>query len=270
LDEALQVAATRFGRLSDEQVRAMRRQRRTVATGAAGAGAAALLAAVGGLWLTPRPTAPAPWTRMVATRAGQLGTLRLADGSTVKLNGATRVQVTYHGDRRTARLLAGQAFFDVKHDKARPFTVYAGGSQARVLGTAFDVDLTRRQVALAVYRGAVGFEPRGKPQGAVVRAGYRSSLTSGVASVPVRFNPALPDWRQGWIDTAGMRLDDLVEVLERQDGVRIVRPGEPLASIKVLGRFRTDSPRQLLRAIGEGFGFIVTETPDGLRLAPAR
>lgn len=266
LSEALQTAASRFGRLSDEQVRAMRRQRRTVVTAVASAGAAAVLMLVGAPWLTARPGQPAGWSREVATRPGQQGTLKLADGSTVRLNGATRVQVTYQGDKRTARLLAGQAFFDVKHDTARPFTVYAGGGQARVLGTAFDVDLTRRQVALAVYRGAVGFEPVGTPHGAVVHAGYRSAITGGVASAPARFDAALPDWRQGWIDTAGMRLDDLVEALDRQGAVRIAAPREPLASVKVLGRFRTDNPRQLLGAIGEGFGFTVRETGGGLTL----
>ncbi len=268
LNDALQAAATRFGRLSDEQVRAMRRQRRTVVTAVASTGAAAVLALVGWPLVTARPATPAGWSREVATKAGQQGTLTLADGSTVRLNGATRVRVTYQGDRRTARLLAGQAFFDVKHDAGRPFTVYAGAGQARVLGTAFDVDLTRRQVALAVYRGAVGFEPIGKPHGAVVRAGYRSAIVGGVASAPARFDANLPDWRQGWIDTAGMRLDDLVEALDRQGNVRIARPQGALASIKVLGRFRTDNPRQLLRAIGEGFGFTVREADGKLMLEP--
>ncbi|WP_093066511.1 FecR family protein [Sphingomonas sp. OV641] len=270
LNDALQAAASRFGRLSDEQVRAMRHKRRTATAAVASASAAAVLALVGGPWLTSTPAVPAGWSREVATKAGQQGTLTLADGSTVRLNGATRVQVSYRGDRRTARLLQGQAFFDVRHDKARPFTVYAGAGQARVLGTAFDVDLTRRQVALAVYRGAVGFEPVGKAPGTVVRAGYRSAITGGVASAPARFDAALPDWRQGWIDTAGMRLDDLVEALDRQGNVRIARPAEPLASVRVLGRFRTDNPRQLLGAIGEGFGFTVREQDGRLSLEAAK
>jgi len=168
-----------------------------------------------------------------------------------------------------AELLAGQAFFDVRHDVSRPFVVRAGASETRVLGTAFDLDVTRTQVALAVYRGAVGFDPVGTPRGVVVRAGYRSAVRGGVAAAPTRFDPVLPDWRKGWIDTAGMRLDDLVEILDRQGGVRIARPAEPLASTTVFGRFRTDHPDQLLNAIGSGFGFTVVERQGASTLKTA-
>ncbi|MBW6527279.1 FecR domain-containing protein [Sphingomonas sp. RHCKR7] len=269
LSEALRDAAARCGRLSDEQVRALRRRRRAVAGGIGGLGAA--LGTIGALWLgaaawlTPARPTPA-WTRTLATRAGERGTLTLADGSTVRLNGATRVRVTYRTGERRAELLAGQAFFDVRHDAARPFTVTAGTTSARVLGTAFDLDRTRRQVALSVYRGAVGFDPGGA-RGVVVRAGYRSSIADGAATPPARFDAALPDWRAGWVDTAGMRLDDLIEVLDRA-GARVAAPREPLASTRVFGRFRTDRPRALLGAIGAGFGFGVVERDGELVLEP--
>jgi transmembrane sensor len=93
----------------------------------------------------------------------------------------------------------------------------------------------------------------------------RRSSTCGTT----KFDPVLPDWRSGWIDTAGMRLDDLVEILDRQGGVRIARPPEPLASTTVFGRFRTDRPDQLLKAIGSGFGFTVVEGQGALTLKTA-
>ena len=273
LTDALRTAALHCGRLSDEQVRALRR-RRSVVVAATTAPVVAVLLALG-LRMVPPPAAVAPSPQLFATQAGERATATLADGTTIRLNGATRLQVVYTTAGRSARLLAGQAFFDVRHDAARPFVVRAGASRTRVLGTAFDLDLTRRQVALAVYRGAVGFDPlnpasAGARRGVVVRAGYRSSIRGGVTAVPERFDPGLPDWRQGWIDTAGMRLDDLVEILDRQGGVRIARPAEPLASTTVFGRFRTDHPRQLLAAIGGGFGFAVVERDGGLALEPAR
>jgi transmembrane sensor len=272
LTDALQAAANRYGRLSDEQIRALRRRRQAGVTMAASATGALALAFLSAEWLKPTPTAPAAWQRTLATRAGERGTLKLADGSTVRLSGATRVQVIYAGGRRSARLLAGQAFFDVAHDSARPFTVRARATETRVLGTAFDLDLTQRQVSLSVYRGKVGFDPLGptaKPRGVVVRAGYRSSISAGKATTPTPFDPDLPDWRQGWIDTAGMRLDDLARMLDRQGNVRIATPAEPLASTKVFGRFRTDNPRQLLGATGEAFGFTVVNSGDRLTLRPA-
>ncbi len=269
LADALQTAAMRCGRLSDEQVRSLRRRRRSAIAAVATAPVAIALLFVGGGRFVGNPAAPTVSTRILATRAGERTTVTLADGSTVALNGATRLRIVYADGQRRAELLAGQAFFDVRHDVARPFVVRAGASETRVLGTAFDLDLTRTQVALAVYRGAVGFDPVGAPRGVVVRAGYRSAVRGGVAAAPTTFDPALPDWRKGWIDTTGMRLDDLVEVLDRQGGVRIARPQEPRASTTVFGRFRTDRPHQLLKAIGSGFGFTVVERQGALTLETA-
>ncbi|MBB3695668.1 FecR domain-containing protein [Sphingomonas sp. BK580] len=267
LGDALREAAARCGRLSDDQLRALRRRRRTVTRAAGGVlGAAGALWLAAPAWRSAVAPPPAAWSRTLATRAGERGTLTLTDGSTVRLNGATRVRVTYRAGVRRAELLAGQAFFDVRHDAARPFTVVAGRTSARVLGTAFDLDLTRRQVALSVYRGAVGFDPAGT-RGVVVRAGYRSSIAAGVASAPTRFDANSPDWRAGWVDTDGMRLDDLVEVLDRA-GANVAVPREPLASTRVFGRFRTDRPRALLGAIGAGFGFAVAEHDGELVLEP--
>jgi transmembrane sensor len=157
----------------------------------------------------------------------------------------------------------------VQHDVRRPFVVRAGAGEARVLGTAFDVDLTRRRVALSVYRGAVGFEASGRAAGVVVRAGYRSTLRGGTVAAPAPFDATSSDWRQGWIDTRGMRIDDLVDALGRQSDVAIVPPTGRLAAITVVGRFRADQPRTLLRAIGDEFGFVVVDTPEGLVLKPA-
>ncbi|MEG3162312.1 FecR domain-containing protein [Sphingomonas sp. LB2R24] len=269
LVDALQAAAKRCGRLSDEQVRSLRRRRRSAIAAIATAPVAIALLFVGAGSFSGKPTAAPVSTRMFATRAGERTTVTLADGSTVSLNGATRLRVIYADGQRRAELLAGQAFFDVRHDVSRPFVVRAGASETRVLGTAFDLDLTRTQVALAVYRGAVGFDPVGAPRGVVVRAGYRSAVRGGVAAAPTRFDPVLPDWRKGWIDTAGMRLDDLVEILDRQGGVRIARPAEPLASTTVFGRFRTDHPDRLLNAIGSGFGFTVIQRQGTLTLETA-
>lgn len=265
LDDALAAAANRFGRLSDEQVRALRRRRRTMAAVPAALSAIGLAVLVPSL--LPRDPA-APPGRLFVTRPGAGGTVRLADGSTVRLNGATRIRVTYSDRARAVELLEGQAFFDVRHDAARPFTVHATVGEARVLGTAFDVDLTGQQLVLAVYRGAVGLDAAGTRRGVVVRAGYRSRVSGRTVQAPSSFDPALPDWRSGWIDTDGMRLDELVELLRRRGATAIEQPRGALAAIRIAGRFRVDRPTALLRAIGAGFGFTVAEQNGTLVLKP--
>ncbi len=254
-----------FERLSDADVHAMRARRRQ-RIGMASAAALVLTVGAGGWWGMQPGAAPIR-TEHFATARGQHATIELADGSTLTLDGATRLDVTLAPDRRTVALKAGEAYFDIAHDPARPFTVEAGGSSARVLGTAFDFDLTRGRVDLAVYRGAVRFgSATGDASGQVVRAGWRSRFSDGGASSPKRFDVTREGWRQGWLDTDGMRLGDVVEALNRQGGPVVLPPPAALSEVLIAGRFRLDDPAMLLDAIGDAYGFRVRREGDALRL----
>ena len=268
LAEALADQAA-HGRLSNDDIRAMRAaRRRTMASLAAGV--AVLTLGIAGWHRLPTNIMSAP--PVVAhyqTRRGQQIEVQLADGSTMRLNGATSLDVTLAPDRRDVSLASGEAYFDVAHDPARPFSVHAGDAGARVLGTAFDIDMTRGRVELAVYRGAVGFGSEGADRRAlVVKAGWRSRFRDGAAHAPTRFDVTEQDWRQGWLDTQDMRLGDVIEALNRHGGPLVRTPDTALAAIPLAGRFKLDDPERLLRAIGGAYGFQVRREGEQLILMP--
>lgn len=271
LREALAACAT-SGRLSDAQIHAMRaKRRRTLAKGSAMVALA--IVAGGGWWLADlakiRPVALAH----LETGRGEQRSFRLGDGSTVRLSGATAVDVRLEARARHAVLRRGEAYFDIVHDEARPFAVAAATSTTRVLGTAFDVDLTSGGVKLAVYRGRVRFGPAAPTRAddtVIVPAGWRSQFRRGVAGAPTRFDSAQQDWRAGWLDTDAMRLGDVVETLNRGGGRLIAPPSPALADLPLSGRFRLDQPRQLLEAVGEVYGFSVRDDGHKLRLSTTR
>jgi transmembrane sensor len=268
LSEALEQAAA-FGRLSDGDVRAMRAARRRNATTL---GAVALVSAIGiGTWSSGwfKP-APAPIVAHYETQRGQQRDVRLADGSTLHLSGATSLDVTLDTRQRVVALNQGEAYFDVAHEPKRPFVVHAGDSATRVLGTAFDVDVARGEVKLSVYRGRVRFGSASYDAGSVeVPAGFRSRFSDGVAKAPTRFDATQQDWRQDWLDTDDMRLVDLVDALNRRGGPVVMDPPPGLARITLSGRFKLDNSRQLLDAIGAAYGFDVVKQGDQLRLVAA-
>jgi len=269
LAEALEQAAT-FGRLSDGDIRAMRAaRRRTVTT----LGAVVLVSAAGiGIWSNGwfKPAA-APAIAHYETQRGQQRDVRLADGSTLHLSGATSLDVTLDDHQRMVALNKGEAYFDVAHEAKRPFVVRAGDSATRVLGTAFDVDLGRGEVKLSVYRGRVRFGSASYEAGSVeVPAGFRSRFRDGVAKVPTRFDATQQDWRQDWVDTDDMRLVDLVDALNRRGGPMVMDPPQGLAGITLSGRFKLDNSRQLLGAIGAAYGFDVVQEGSRLKLVAVR
>jgi len=260
LAEALERSAA-IGRLSDGDIRAMRTRRRSGVM----LGLALLVSASGiGGWFA---LDPAPVVRRYETARGEQRDVRLADGSTLHLNGATRVDVQLEGDRRFARLDHGEAYFDVAHDADRPFAVRAGDSEIHVLGTAFDVEMGRGEVKLAVYRGKVRFGGAGAGGRDVdVPAGWRSRFGGGAASEPKRFDATREDWRRGWLDTDDMQLTELIDALNRQGGPMIMDPPRAIANLKLSGRFRTDNPHALLTAIGEAYGFDLVAEAGKLKL----
>lgn len=263
LAEALAEVAA-LGRLSDEDVRAMRAaRRRHLATGAT----CALVLAIGlGAWQA-RILAPARApTLHFQTQPGQQREVALTDGSKLELNGATAVDVTLGGPERDIVLQRGEAYFDIAHDPKRPCVISAAGSQTRVLGTAFDINVARHEVRIQVYRGLVRF---GGANGSVdVAAGWQSRFAGNTALAPTRFDPTQQDWRHKWLDTDGIRLEDLVDALNRSGGPIINSPPPKLAGLMLAGRFKLDNAPHLLRAIGPAYGFAAVEQGGKIVLKP--
>ncbi len=99
-----------------------------------------------------------PSVFVYSTNNGERATVELPDGSAVVLNVASRIEVPADYDRghRTVRL-RGEALFAVKPNRSAPFTVIAGSSLTRVLGTSFVVRRydTDTMVTIAVRDGKV-------------------------------------------------------------------------------------------------------------------
>ena len=95
--------------------------------------------------------------QIYATNIGEYNEFTLRDGSTVKLNTASQVEVAYTDDMRRIRLIEGEAFFDVAHNPDRPFVVYSGEMQAQAIGTSFVVRLRDMVTELSVVDGVVAF-----------------------------------------------------------------------------------------------------------------
>jgi transmembrane sensor len=117
-------------------------------------------------WWNLRPTAPlsVPVNTMALrfeTGHGDLLNRRLADGSVLHLNTNSAVTVRYGTTERLVTLTAGQADFEVAHNPARAFRVFAGAAEVVALGTNFDVRLEHGSSVVTVVEGrvAVGLAP---------------------------------------------------------------------------------------------------------------
>ena len=86
-------------------------------------------------------------------------TVRLADGSIVRLAPSSRLRIT--GNKRAREVaLNGRAFFAVASDPRFPFVVRTDAGDAHVLGTRFEVGVSNGELRVVVVEGRVEVKAR--------------------------------------------------------------------------------------------------------------
>lgn len=184
-----------------------------------------------------------------ATGLGQSRTVALQDGSTIRMDAETRIRVRITPWSRDITLEQGEAFFDVAHERLRPFAVDTGAARVSVLGTAFDIDRIGDDTrVIQVYRGLVSIDagvgrqwrlPAGS--GLELAGGRVRSLTVGVGKHP--------DWMDGWLEANEMPVSQLVQKLNRVSHRSIELADPALGELLVTGRFPTNDLEGVLDAI---------------------
>ncbi|MBN8837184.1 MAG: FecR domain-containing protein [Sphingobacteriia bacterium] len=85
--------------------------------------------------------------------------VRLVDGSVIWLNAGSSVKYPMAyvaGRKREVELLAGEAFFDVRHDAKSPLVLKAGNELIEDLGTSFNVNAySKEQIKTTLVDGAL-------------------------------------------------------------------------------------------------------------------
>jgi transmembrane sensor len=112
------------------------------------------------------------------TGVGGLKEVHLRDGSSITLGGRTKLYVAFSAERRAVKLVAGQAWFHVAHDRRWPFVVTAGDATITDIGTAFCVTRDPDRVVVAVTEGVVEVS-------AVPRPPAMPGIDSRMATTPV-------------------------------------------------------------------------------------
>lgn len=221
--------------------------------------AASLVAAVGAAWRMSDAG------RHYETGVGERRFVTLSDGSLMRLNTDTAVSVDLSRDRRSIRLLRGEASFDVAHDKARPFVVAADEARIRAVGTAFTVRLRTDLTDVTVSEGVVGVRDGGRierhvPAGHAVAVRRGTIAVTALASTDLKRRLA---WQDGRLSFDGDTLEQAVDEFNRYRHVPIVIGDPALAGVRIGGTFRSDRSDDFARALERSFGIRAIESADG-------
>lgn len=185
-----------------------------------------------------------------ATAVGEHRSLVLEDGSRVELDSDSAIDVHFSNGGRQVTLRRGQAFFQVKPDSQRPFQVRAGEVEVTVTGTAFDVSLAPRQVAVAVDHGSVQVSngAAGEPL-ARLTAGDRLRVPEHGAPLLDRVpRDQIAAWRNWRLLVNDRPLSEVVDELRRYQPGLILLQDNALAERRITAALDLRSPQAALQA----------------------
>jgi transmembrane sensor len=189
-------------------------------------------------------------TTEFVTGPGEMVSASLPDGSVVRLGPGTRLEASFGPQSRDLKL-DGRAFFSVRPDNDRPFTVETPGGIARVLGTRFELNARSGSLSVLVVGGRVAVTPRDTEAEMELDAGDLGTVIPGeeLTIQRVESPEALLDWLGAFVAFEATPLVQVARELEARMGLRIVIEDEALKERTVTGWFGEGDRGQVLAII---------------------
>ncbi|MEM9161386.1 MAG: FecR domain-containing protein, partial [Verrucomicrobiota bacterium] len=207
------------------------------------------------------------------TEIAQIESRILEDGTRVTMDAGTRIRLLLDDVERKVVLLSGSIVFDVDNEDPRPFSVEAGESLIRDIGTVFSVSLREdlsddnglERVAVAVEEGVVDIYHKEEPNKALVRlkAGDQALYQPMFEEEPIAANSPteapFASWRERQFHYRNQPLGEVLADLQRHYAGEIVFVGEGLGEMTVSGTISVERLEKSIYALEQVLPLKVTE-----------
>ncbi len=217
-----------------------------------------------------------------STGNGEIKKIMLPDGTAIYLNAATTVRVPRNFKSAAFRrviLDGGEAFFEVKRDTLRPFSIASGAYLTTVLGTSFNINAypERKGYQVAVRTGKVRVEKIvGKQILLLAEKLVKNQVLSDKvdAQEPQLTNEPtekFADWRtdhSSYLDQ--MDLKQIGEVLSRQYNIKVEVKAKGISLPKYSFSLKYSSLPQTLAFLAIKTGMNYQLTDHSLIINPAK
>lgn len=191
---------------------------------------------------------------------GKTFKLKLSDGTVAHLNAGTslRYPVSFSGKTREV-FLEGEAFFDVRKNKGKPFLVRTESMNIEVTGTRFNISAYRDdpETAVVLTQGAVTVHGTGDSGKTGTSAslspgqmGVWDKRTSGIAKKEVDTDDYTA-WMDGKVVFYNKAFKDVLKILERKYNVTIENKYTGLNEERFKAIFDDETIEQVLRTFTE-------------------
>lgn len=162
----------------------------------------------------------------ITTAPGQIKEVYLPDSTLISMagNSSVRYDVKAYGKERRVVEMKGKAFFQVKKNEARPFSVYTPATEVTVLGTSFQISEQPVVTEVDVMTGKVSFTAGTKKDKVILTAGMSAtySMENEKTTVLTEEKPNNLSWKTKQLRFNDTPLDQVIADLDNYYQVKVI------------------------------------------------
>ncbi len=188
-------------------------------------------------------------TTTVQTTNGTVSTVKLSDGSIIKLNSASKLSYKSNFNEKSRNIvLFGEAFFNIEHNQ-NPFIIEVDGAKIKVLGTKFNVQSRANWFEVGVTEGKVLVTKNDKS--IILKDGQRIVMDSSFDLEP-ETSPAYknyPDWVHNKLYCEKKSLKEVCNDIERKFNITIKFANSSIGEKTITGLLDASNLKSVLSSI---------------------
>lgn len=186
---------------------------------------------------------------IVAATSSDTRTITLPDGSTIWMNKNSKITYPERFDDNAREVkLEGEAFFDIKKDPSRPFSIEGKDFNVKVLGTSFNVCETNNNVTVTVETGTVSFTTKANNALTLIKGEtgiYHRDNNSSEESVNTDLN--FMAWKTHQLSFDNTTVAIVLADIERYFGTKIDIEEKTILNCKFTGSFPNAKLQDILK-----------------------
>lgn len=173
----------------------------------------------------------------------------LPDGTNGMLNSGSQLSYTLPFTKRREIALSGEAWFDVMSDEKHPFTITAGNSTIKVLGTIFNLSAypSEDYVEVVLQEGKVEFLNNISNEKTIILPKERLILQNGGVRKstidPIKYN----SWTEGKLIFRGDPMEEVARRIERWYNIKVEIRNPELLRYSFRATFDDDNIEDVLK-----------------------
>lgn len=209
-----------------------------------------------------------PPLRSYATSVGGRQVLNLSDGSKIELNTNTVLRIISRAGERQVWLDRGEAFFQIQHDAAHPFTVTVGEHKITDLGTKFSVRQDGERLRVMLVEGKARLDSTDiwtRRQSVELSPGDVAIATANSLSLVRKSDRTLGEelgWRRGVLIFDRTSLSAAAAEINRYNTQKLVIEDPSVAKLTLDGTFPVHAVPEFIEVAQAVFGLRVERRGD--------